>query len=468
LTIKTVFGTLLALILVDMLALTPNIQLSEPGSWTIYIRADRSVDPPTPLIQRNGDMYTLTGNIKMRPDSDGIIIERSNVTFDGAGYTIKGASLFSYPIGIRLSERNNVTIKDIKVDSFYYGICLYNSSSNSIVGINVISNSEGIGLYGSSNNSISGNKLINNAKGIGLYYSSNNTIAGNNVRNNSEGILLFTSSNCNIAGNNLASNHDSICVASSSNDSIVKNNITANNGDGIHLDSSLNNSISENNITANEKCGIVLWDGSNCNSIVGNSIMANKGCGVVLSGTAGLYGSSNCTISGNNIMANNKCGIKLDGSSKNSIVRNIIAENFFCFNFTDSSYNLICHNNLIDDTNEVLMCKSANVWDNGIEGNYWSRYAGEDLDKDGIGDSAHFLCEKNTDNCPLMSPYMLGDVNHDAKVNIVDIHIIAKALRTKLGDKNWNPHADIDENGEINAADIAIAAKEFRKIWRYP
>jgi len=459
---------MLALIFVDMLALTSSIRIGEPSFWTIYIRADGSVDPPTPLIQRNGDQYILTGNVKMRLDNDGIVIERNNVTFDGADHTVKGASLFSYPKGIRLSERRNVTIKNIRVDSFHYGICLNNSSSSNIVETNVINNSEGIELYGSSNNSVSDSSITNNGKGIGLYYSSNNTVVGNDLTNNSQGILLVKASDCSIAGNNLAGNHDGIFVASSSNNSMVKNNITANNGDGIHLDSSLNNSICENNIIGNKKCGIVLWDCSNCNSIVGNSITANKGCGIVLSGTGGLYGCSNCIISGNSITANNEEGINLNGSSRNSIVRNILAENLFCFKFTDSWNNFIYHNNLLDNANQVFAWKSANVWDNGVEGNYWSRHAGEDLDKDGICDCPYTSCENNTDNCPLMRPYMLGDVNHDAKVNIVDINIIAKAFGTKCGDEKWNPHADIDENGEINAADIATAAKEFRKIWKYP
>jgi len=63
---------------------------------------------------------------------------------------------------------------------------------------------------------------------------------------------------------------------------------------------------------------------------------------------------------------------------------------------------------------------------------------------------------------------MLGDVNRDAKVNILDISIIAKAFGKQQGDDYWNPHADLDDNGAINIIDISTAAREFGKEWGYP
>jgi hypothetical protein len=57
---------------------------------TIYIRADGSIDPSTAPIQRNGDTYTLTDNI-FQSDiyATTIVIERDNIVFDGAGYTLR-------------------------------------------------------------------------------------------------------------------------------------------------------------------------------------------------------------------------------------------------------------------------------------------------------------------------------------------------------------------------------------------
>jgi hypothetical protein len=81
------FVMVLIIILLGMLSLTFGIH-SVKANGTIYIRADGSIDPPQAPIQRNGDIYTLTSNITS--GNDGIIIERNNMTLDGAGYTVQG------------------------------------------------------------------------------------------------------------------------------------------------------------------------------------------------------------------------------------------------------------------------------------------------------------------------------------------------------------------------------------------
>jgi hypothetical protein len=58
---------------------------------------------------------------------------------------------------------------------------------------------------------------------------------------------------------------------------------------------------------------------------------------------------------------------------------------------------------------------------------------------------------------------MLGDLNGDGQVNIVDITIIARAFNTKPGDERWNPNADLNNDGTINIIDITKVAKEFGK-----
>jgi hypothetical protein len=75
--------------------------------------------------------------------------------------------------------------------------------------------------------------------------------------------------------------------------------------------------------------------------------------------------------------------------------------------------------------------------------------------------------ESNTANNRLTGGWIkttiLGDVNGDGKVNIVDISIVAKAFNSKLGDERWEPNADLDSNSVINIIDISKVAKEFGK-----
>jgi hypothetical protein len=57
------------------------------------------------------------------------------------------------------------------------------------------------------------------------------------------------------------------------------------------------------------------------------------------------------------------------------------------------------------------------------------------------------------------------DINHDRRVDIIDIAVLARAFGSKLGDSRWNADADIQEDGTINILDIGIVAKSFGKTF---
>jgi len=58
-----------------------------------------------------------------------------------------------------------------------------------------------------------------------------------------------------------------------------------------------------------------------------------------------------------------------------------------------------------------------------------------------------------------------SDLNHDGIVNIADLAIIAKAFASYPGHPRWNQTADMDNNGVVNIIDVAKVAKEFgRKL----
>ena len=189
-------------LLIGMLNVAFNVQKAK-ASGTIYIRADGSVDPPTAPILREGDFYTLTGNVTS--DAAGIVIQRGNMILDGAGYTLQGTGGGT---GIFLSEEGHVTIKNTNIKSFDYGIKLYTSFSNSIVGNNITNNGwDGIHLWDSSDyNIISGNNITINGNGISLDSSSDNSVSGNNITNNGNGIYLRESSNNKFYHNNFIDN----------------------------------------------------------------------------------------------------------------------------------------------------------------------------------------------------------------------------------------------------------------------
>ena len=247
--------------------------------------------------------------------------------------------------GIYLTHRSGVTIKNVEIRKFRQGINFFNSS----------------------NNDITGNKIATNYIAIAFHSSSNNRIDGNKITGNSMAILLYSSSNYN---------------------SIVENTI-AKNGEGIWCEGTT--------------------PPSNYTSIVRNSITENGGFGIL------IRASYSNTIVGNKI-ANNKYGIELygDNSQKCHIVGNKIANNeqgiVLCTQYNSEFY----HNNFINNTQQIRNAMAHTytyTWDNGYPsgGNYWSDYAGEDTNRDGIGDTPYIINERNQDNYPLINPVIIPE-----------------------------------------------------------
>ena len=58
---------------------------------------------------------------------------------------------------------------------------------------------------------------------------------------------------------------------------------------------------------------------------------------------------------------------------------------------------------------------------------------------------------------------ILGDLDGNFEVNILDIALVALAFGSKPADPNWNETADLDKNGIINIIDVAMVAKEYGK-----
>jgi len=58
---------------------------------------------------------------------------------------------------------------------------------------------------------------------------------------------------------------------------------------------------------------------------------------------------------------------------------------------------------------------------------------------------------------------ILGDVNGDGKVNMVDMWLVQEAFGASPGNPRWNPYADIDGSQRVDMLDIYIIQKNFGK-----
>ena len=323
----------------------------------IRINANGSVEG-TAKIQRNGNTYTLTGDIYRT-----IAVLRDGIVLDGQDHTLQGNGAGS---GVFLQERNSVTIKNLKINNFQYGIkftwLTFGNQpirrNNKIIGNTISNNKYGIAFYDySEGNLISDNYIAYNSHGIQLQQSNNvlrnNKFVGNNfsisdysakindidesntvngkpvyywvdqhgklVSSDAGWVVLKNCSRITVENLHLQSNAQAIFLYNT-NSTTIKGNSVTNNAYGIVLLTSSNNTISNNNLTKNTGYGIQISSESNNNSIIENRIWENTGQGISV-------GYSNGTNISKNYITANECGIKLEFAKKSDITENNVTSN---------------------------------------------------------------------------------------------------------------------------------------------
>jgi len=346
---------MVTLLIIGTLTGAFNIQ-PVSASGTVYIRGDGRVDPPTaPISSLDNVTYTFTGNI-----NDFLVIERSNIVVDGAGYTLygngsgRGVDLASF------GYLSNITIKNMEIRGFEYAVYLewcwnINISRNNIeVGIFDC----GIWLHWSWNNTIVGNTLTSAWGGVAidLNTSSENTLAENYITGNEHAIRLNYSLNCRIIRNNIDGNGRGIELTDSSDNNILaRNNVTWTEY-GITLSTSSNNTLAENNVTLSNEAEIILRGSSN-NSLTGNTIIGREP--ITQQGIWLNSSSNNNTLAGNNI-TDNKYGISLTGSSNNTLSGNNVTSNEYGIWLGSSSNNTLTENNATANGCGIFLINSSN------------------------------------------------------------------------------------------------------------
>jgi len=80
---KIVLGLGLIMLFLCLFVFVFRVQPVKAWTGTVYIRANGDVEPSDAPIERNGDIYTLNGNI-ISGNDDGLIIERDNIVLEQA------------------------------------------------------------------------------------------------------------------------------------------------------------------------------------------------------------------------------------------------------------------------------------------------------------------------------------------------------------------------------------------------
>lgn len=295
------------------------------------------------------------------PSNHVFTVTKSEVAI--AGFTVGGASY---------AERAGIFVGPIGGYYDLYGCIISNNS--------IVNSSYGILLSRPINNGIVNNTVMNNSIGIYLQSSTTNTILNNTVSGNAIGFYLNASSTNRLEFNTVADNEEGVILFYSNSVELLSNHIT-HNGLGIGLISSSWNRLSGNRVAC-YYTGICLNSSSNRNTILNNAIYSNGENGIALSS------SSNNSILGNTVSENGNDGICLSIRSRNNTVSgNTVSYNpvGICVTaFSDG--NSFTTNDLVNN-NDTAKDISINTWFN----NYFSDYAGQDQDGNGLGDVPYLV-----------------------------------------------------------------------------
>lgn len=301
-----------------------------------YKQGNILITKPISLLAK-GEVI-LDGNFKCE-----IITVKSNYVLI-RGFTIKNSSnLSSIDIaGIKVLASQHITIENNKVEKCSFGIYLSNTKQCKV-----------------RNNFISGNVLseTNIGNGIHCWKADSNIIENNEVTNQRDGIYFEFVTN-----------------------TIINQNFSHHNlRYGLHFMFSHTNTYTFNKFSNNGAGVAVMY--SHHVTMKNNLFDYNWG--------ASAYGLllkeiNDSEISGN-IFTYNSAAIYMEGSNRVNMTRNIFSNNGWALRIQSSCVdNIIEHNNFIGNTFDVSTNGETQL--SNFNSNYWDKYEGYDLNRDGEGD----------------------------------------------------------------------------------
>ncbi len=217
--------------------------------------------------------------------------------------------------------------------------------------------------------------------GAGSCRVTGNRIAGKAKTESSSGngIHLWKCRELTITDNVISGHRDGIYLEFVSSSRMERNHSSQNLRYGLHFMFSDSNSYSENTFERNGAGVAVMY--SKFIKMTGNTFKNNWGesaYGLLLKE---LYDG----ILEGNLFYKNTAAIHVEGSNRIEIVRNDFIENGWALYLLGNSYdNKIIANNFINNTFDVSSNSSKN--NNSYSDNYWDKYKGYDLNRDGTGD----------------------------------------------------------------------------------
>ena len=290
------------------------------------------------IIQQGKNLPILDGQQKYEVVS----IKADSVSFSGFKVINSGFGSLNDPCGIKIYNKTGVEVKDNFLENNFFGIYVQ-KGTNCIIKNNTIKAYQkeeqrignGIHCWKSENMRIIGNKISGHRDGIYFEFVSNSVIWRNVSKENIRYGLHFMFSNDDAYISNVFKNNGAgVAVMFTKNVKMFNNYFEENWGDAAY--------------------GLLLKEISD-SYIIGNKFIRN---------TSGIY---------------------MEGTSRVKLEKNIFKDNGWGMKVQASCMdNVISFNNFLSNTFDISTNGSLVL--NHFNNNYWDKYEGYDLNRDGIGD----------------------------------------------------------------------------------
>jgi len=321
----------------------------------------------------------LYGNSKAIIDGGGkgtvITVEADGVVIKGLVVQNSGTRYDTIDAGIRLKSSNNKVLDNVIRDCLF-GIDLHGSNKNLIKGNDISSKPFSLGERGDA---------------IRLWWSNNNILEDNFIHDARDFVVWYSS------------------------DNIIENNMGINSRYSIHFMYSHKNTVKDNYFRSNSVGIYVMY--AHGIYLQGNTIkdsVGSTGMGI------GIKEASDVVVKFNRLI-NCARGIFIDESPFEPGTKDLFESNDFLFNAvavffnTDSTrVNNIFVNNLFSGNIEDVAVTGTRGVPKGIwRENYWDRYKGFDVNRDGYGDTEfrlYYYSDKLWNNHPELRYFVASPV----------------------------------------------------------
>lgn len=395
-----------------------------------------TVKAKTIIVGKDKPIKSIKQAISLAKNHDTVLVQYG-IYKEGSISLTKPVTLIgiNFPVLDGESKYENIVIsgRDIKVTGFIVKDSRH-SSSNDYAAISIIDATQVF---------IENNKILNGNFGIHIGNSTycsikNNIITGNAISEQSagNGIHLWKSDHAFIQNNRISRHRDGIYFEFVT-ESEIRGNISENNiRYGLHFMFSHNNNYL-NNIFRNNGTGVAVMYSHNVR-MEGNTFQHNWGTaayGILLKDITDSYMLNNRFIE-------NTIGILMEGVNRMDVKKNIFKSNGWAMKVqANCADNNINNNNFLGNTFDVAT--NGTMVLSNFSNNYWDKYEGYDMNKDGIGDVPYhpismysMVIEQNPSAVILLRSFMVSLLDKAEKAipsltpeNLIDSKPSMKAFK---------------------------------------